>query len=739
MGESRFLMCPPTHYDVDYVINPWMEGNVHRSAKAVAAAQWQQLQGVLARHARVEQLQPQPGLPDLVFTANAGVVVDDRVVLARFFHPERQGEEPWFQSWFESQGYRVTLLPADLPFEGAGDALLDRSGGWLWAGYGFRSELAAHPLLAEALAVEVLSLRLMDERFYHLDTCFCPLSDGTLLYYPPAFDFYSNRLIETRVPAAKRLVVGEADALAFACNAVNVGRSVILNQASAGLRHQLQTRGYDVVETPLSEFLKAGGAAKCLTLRLDEPRLVTATATGAAGLQTAAGAGLQTGAGLGLQCQAPSSLSRTIRLQGHLLDSGLINRALDRIVEGGGSFQVLDFALGQQRHSTSSAAIRVSAPDGEVMADLMARLIALGALATADGECDAALAEVLQDGVAPDDFYVSTIYPTEVRLAGRWHRVERQRMDGALVLRPGEPASAALARVECCLLRDLRAGEQVVVGVEGLRTLRPQPAREGREARQADFSFMAAGVSSERRVELVVEQMAWEWRRIRDRGGKVVVVAGPVVIHTGGGAHLAQLVREGYVQALLGGNAIAVHDVEQALMGTSLGVDLQQGMAVHGGHRHHLKAINTIRRCGSLAAAVEQGVLKQGIFHACVRRGVPFVLAGSIRDDGPLPDTEMDLIRAQAAYAQALEGAEMVLMLSSMLHSIGVGNMTPAGVKLVCVDINPAVVTKLSDRGSLESVGVVTDVGLFLSLLVRQLDQLNQAWQEAEVGSPRAA
>jgi lysine-ketoglutarate reductase/saccharopine dehydrogenase-like protein (TIGR00300 family) len=731
MGEPRFLMCPPSHYDVDYVINPWMEGNVHRSAKAVAAAQWQQLQEVLAGHAQVEQLEPQPGVPDLVFTANAGVVVDDSVVLARFFHPERQGEEPWFQQWFASQGYRVTLLPPDLPFEGAGDALLDRSGGWLWAGYGFRSELAAHPLLAEALAVEVLSLRLMDERFYHLDTCFCPLSDGTLLYYPPAFDFYSNRLIETRVPAAKRLVVGEADALAFACNAVNVGRSVILNQASAGLRQQLQTRGYDVVETPLSEFLKAGGAAKCLTLRLDEPRLVTATATGAAGLQT--------GAGLEHQGRTQASLNRTIRLQGHLLDSGLINRALDRIVEGGGSFQVLDFALGQQRHSTSSAAIRVSAPDGEVMADLMARLIALGALATADGECDAALAEVLQDGVAPDDFYVSTIYPTEVRLAGRWHRVGRQRMDGALVLRPGEPESTALARVECCLLRDLRAGEQVVVGVEGLRTLRPEPAREGREARQADFSFMAAGVSSERRVELVVEQMAWEWRRIRDRGGKVVVVAGPVVIHTGGGVHLAQLVREGYVQALLGGNAIAVHDVEQALLGTSLGVDLQQGLAVHGGHRHHLKAINTIRRCGSLAAAVEQGVLNQGIIHACVRRGVPFVLAGSIRDDGPLPDTEMDLIRAQAAYAQALEGAEMVLMLSSMLHSIGVGNMTPAGVKLVCVDINPAVVTKLSDRGSLESVGVVTDVGLFLSLLVRQLDRLNQAWQEAEVSTPQAA
>jgi lysine-ketoglutarate reductase/saccharopine dehydrogenase-like protein (TIGR00300 family) len=311
-------------------------------------------------------------------------------------------------------------------------------------------------------------------------------------------------------------------------------------------------------------------------------------------------------------------------------------------------------------------------------------------------------------------------------------------MDGALVVvhDPAEPVAATrqggAISVECRLLRELRVGEQVVVGVEGLRTLRRDSGRDGREARGAEFSFMGAGVSSERRVELVVEQIAWEWRRMREQGGKVVVVAGPVVIHTGGGGHLAWLVREGYVQALLGGNAIAVHDVEQALMGTSLGVDLQQGVAVHGGHRHHLKAINTIRRCGGLGAAVAQGVLQEGIFHACVQQGVPYVLAGSIRDDGPLPDTEMDLIRAQAAYAQALEGADMVLMLSSMLHSIGVGNMTPAGVKLVCVDINPAVVTKLSDRGSLESVGVVTDVGLFLSLLVQRLGRLDNRLAQRE-------
>jgi lysine-ketoglutarate reductase/saccharopine dehydrogenase-like protein (TIGR00300 family) len=236
-----------------------------------------------------------------------------------------------------------------------------------------------------------------------------------------------------------------------------------------------------------------------------------------------------------------------------------------------------------------------------------------------------------------------------------------------------------------------------------------------------EFAFMGARVSSERRVELAVERVAWEMHRICQQGGKVVVVAGPVVVHTGGAANLAALVRAGYVQALLGGNGIAAHDIEEALLGTSLGVDLRLGSGVRGGHRHHLQAINAIRRCGSIAKAVAEGILTRGIFYECVRAGVPFVLAGSIRDDGPLPDTVMDLLRAQDEYAHQLADADLILMLASMLHSIGVGNMTPAGVKLVCVDINPAVVTKLADRGSVESVGVVTDVGSFLNLLVQRL------------------
>jgi lysine-ketoglutarate reductase/saccharopine dehydrogenase-like protein (TIGR00300 family) len=327
--------------------------------------------------------------------------------------------------------------------------------------------------------------------------------------------------------------------------------------------------------------------------------------------------------------------------------------------------------------------------------------------------------------VAPDDFYVSTIYPTEVLLEGQWVQVQGQRMDGAIAVTLTPNASVA----RCKLLRDLQVGEFVVTGSEGIRTKRN--ATTLKKSTSEEFSFMGAGVSSERRVELVVEQIAWDLRRIRDQGGKAVVTAGPVVIHTGGSEHLNKLIREGYVHALLGGNAIAVHDIEQSLMGTSLGVDMKRGVSVHGGHRHHLKAINLIRRCGSIAKAVEQGVLCSGVMYECVKHNVPFSLAGSIRDDGPLPDTKMDLIEAQADYARLIEGADLILMLSSMLHSIGVGNMTPAGVKMVCVDINPAVVTKLSDRGSIESIGVVTDVGLFLSLLVQQLSKLTGQYAQS--------
>ena len=694
----RFLMCSPDHYDVDYVINPWMEGNIHKSSGDRAVEQWQKLYYTLKDRAIVELVTPQKGWPDMVFTANAGLVLGDNVVLSRFLHKERQGEEPHFKKWFADKGYTVYELPKDLPFEGAGDALFDREGRWLWAGYGFRSELDAHPYLAKWLDIEVVSLRLIDDRFYHLDTCFCPLAGGYLLYYPAAFDAYSNHIIERRVPQEKRIAIQEADAVNFACNSVNINSTVVMNKASESLKNHLTEVGFEVVETPLTEFLKAGGAAKCLTLRVTEPVLE------------------EVHANVGVE-------SRVVRMEGHLLDAGIMNRALDFIINSGGSFQVLNFNLGEQRQSTSNAEIKVSAPSHEVMEEIASQLIDMGVVDRPQEEKDAILEPINKMGVAPDDFYVSTIYPTEVRVSGKWLRVEGQRMDAAIAI--SEMGGEVTAR--CKILRDLEVGEQVVTGVEGIRTVRKTESREQRNSSQ-EFSFMGAGVSSERRVELVVEQIAWELRQIRDRGGKVVVTAGPVVIHTGGSHHLSHLIRGGYVQALLGGNAIAVHDIEQSLMGTSLGVDMQRGVPVRGGHRHHLKVINSIRRYGSIAQAVKEGLLTRGVMYECVSNQVPFCLAGSIRDDGPLPDTEMDLVKAQTEYARLLEGADMILMLSTMLHSIGVGNMTPAGVKMVCVDINPAVVTKLSDRGSIESVGVVTDVGLFLSLLVQQLDKLTSPY-----------
>ena len=697
--DIRILMCPPDHYDVDYVINPWMEGNIHKSSRDRAVEQWQKLHQVLKDVAIVDLVAPAKGWPDMVFTANAGLVLGTNVVLSRFFHKERQGEEPYFKAWFEENGFTVYELPKDLPFEGAGDALFDREGRWLWAGYGFRSELDSHPYIAKWLDTEVVSLRLIDERFYHLDTCFCPLTGGYLLYYPPAFDSYSNRVIEMRIPEEKRIIVEEPDAVCFACNAVNVGSTIVMNQISDGLKNKLTQAGFNVTETPLSEFLKAGGAAKCLTLRVTEPILEDVHAN-------------------------VTIESRVIRMEGHLLDAGLLNQALDLVVENSGSFRVLNFNLGIERNSISTAEVRVSAPSHQLLEEIMTELIDLGAVPPPQELCDINTTVVVQDGVAPDDFYVSTIYPTEVRVNCEWVRVQNQRMDGAIKVNPHPTNPSA----ECVLLRDLKVGDRVMVSIEGIRTVKKVDSHEGRKESK-EFSFMGAGVSSERRVELLVEQIAWEMRQIRDQGGKIVVTAGPVVIHTGGSQHLSRLIRGGYVHALLGGNAIAVHDIEQSMMGTSLGVDMQRGIPVRGGHRHHLKVINIIRRYGSIANAVEKGLVTKGVMYECVKNNVPFSLAGSIRDDGPLPDTEMDMIKAQTHYAELLKGADMVLMLSSMLHSIGVGNMTPAGVKMVCVDINPAVVTKLSDRGSVESVGVVTDVGLFLSLLLQQLDKLTLPYE----------
>ncbi|HTV65466.1 MAG TPA: hypothetical protein VMD98_07680 [Bryocella sp.] len=270
ISEPTFLMCPPEQYDVHYVINPWMEGNVNRSCRKTAATQWEQLHGALAEIAQVELVEPQAGSPDMVFTANAGLVHRGVVALSSFLHPERQTEEPHFRKWFGDSGFGVCPMPRATPFEGEGDALFAVDGSCLWAGYGIRTRQSSHRHLSDTWKVDVISLRLIDPRFYHLDTCFCPLFGGCVLYYPAAFDAGSLARIRAHYAPERRICVSEVDALRFACNAINVGRTVVMNEISYELRDRLESLGFRVVEVQLSEFLKAGGAAKCLALRLSE-------------------------------------------------------------------------------------------------------------------------------------------------------------------------------------------------------------------------------------------------------------------------------------------------------------------------------------------------------------------------------------------------------------------------------------------------------------------------------------
>jgi len=264
-------MCPPEYFTVAYIINPWMHGNLRLVDNVLAKQQWRALYDILTDRAVVRLVLPQPGSPDMVFTANAGLVKGRHFVVSRFRYPERQYEEPYFADWFMDRGYEVSLMPRDVPFEGAGDALFDRSSDSLWMAHGHRSISAAREVLYDRLGVDAVTLKLVDTRFYHLDTCFCPLEGGYLLYYPPAFDEDSRATIEKRIPAARRIAIDEEDALAFACNAVNIDDAVVVNRATPAFVQALAARGFEVLQTPLTEFMKAGGSAKCLTLRLDEP------------------------------------------------------------------------------------------------------------------------------------------------------------------------------------------------------------------------------------------------------------------------------------------------------------------------------------------------------------------------------------------------------------------------------------------------------------------------------------
>jgi lysine-ketoglutarate reductase/saccharopine dehydrogenase-like protein (TIGR00300 family) len=401
-----------------------------------------------------------------------------------------------------------------------------------------------------------------------------------------------------------------------------------------------------------------------------------------------------------------NTVNEIVETEGHLIDSRLMTEIFDSVVKHGASFEVIEFAIGRTNADYSRLQMRVTAPTTAVMQSLLEELLTLGCRTSA--ESDAALQPAPIDGCAPDDFYSTSNHRTWVRHGGAWLEVEHQRMDAAVVIETGHAS--------CRKLRDLRAGDAVVCLLDGIRVV-----PEFRERDRHGFAFMTGGISSERHVETSVERIADMIREVKNSGGRTAFVVGPVVVHTGAAAYFCDLIRRGYVDVLLAGNALAVHDIEGALYGTSLGVSLKTGIPVEGGHRHHMRAINAIRRVGGIRQAVASGLLTTGVMYECVAHNVPYVLAGSIRDDGPLPDTLMDLVVAQDRYAEALAGVGIAVVLSTMLHGIGVGNMLPSWVKVVCVDINPSVVTKLVDRGSAQTMGVVTDTGLFVHQLARQL------------------
>jgi lysine-ketoglutarate reductase/saccharopine dehydrogenase-like protein (TIGR00300 family) len=400
--------------------------------------------------------------------------------------------------------------------------------------------------------------------------------------------------------------------------------------------------------------------------------------------------------------------SDIVQLEGHIVDSLILPKVLDEIMDLNGTFEILEIDIGKRKTDPSRARLRVQAASHARLDHILRRLARLGA--TPLHVRDARLVRAVKEGVFPSPFYATTNLPTEVRLRGRWRKVRAIEMDCGIVVSPstGEARCTPVARV--------RKGDWVVCGTDGVRVMPLERARAPEV-----FQFMGSAVSSEKPKIQLIQRLAREMRAIARAGKKILVVAGPAVVHTGSGPYLERLIHAGLVHVLFAGNGLATHDIESALYGTSLGVRLDRGVAVKDGHDHHLRAINTIRHLGGIRPAVRRGVLARGVMHACVKRRIPFVLSGSIRDDGPLPDVITDTLKAQEAMRAHIPGVGLALMISSTLHAIATGNILPATVKTVCVDINPSVVTKLSDRGTFQGIGIVSDAESFLRELTRAL------------------
>lgn len=409
--------------------------------------------------------------------------------------------------------------------------------------------------------------------------------------------------------------------------------------------------------------------------------------------------------------------SERVEVRGHILDSGLFARILEDVLEYGGDYRIDRLDVGRTHTDESHATLTIGADDTEQLARILMRLQTHGANPIDPGQ--AVLRAATADGVFPEDFYSTTNLGTHVRVEGRWMPVAHPEMDCGIVISPDDgDQSTATART--IPVSDVTAGDLIVCGASGVR-VEPLPEPTRTDPNSPSFEFMSSTVSSEKPQAVLVRRIAEEMRAVRARGEKILWVGGPAIVHTGAAPAMVALVDEGYVDVLFAGNALAAHDIEGALYGTSLGVDLDKGHGVPHGHEHHIRAINKIRACGSIADAVADGTLRAGVMHALVRHDKHFVLVGSVRDDGPLPDVYTDVIEGQRAMRAALDGVGFVIMVATMLHSIATGNLLPANLPLVSVDINPATVTKLADRGSAQATGIVTDIGLFLEQLAAAL------------------
>ncbi|MBI3321515.1 MAG: TIGR00300 family protein [Candidatus Omnitrophica bacterium] len=400
--------------------------------------------------------------------------------------------------------------------------------------------------------------------------------------------------------------------------------------------------------------------------------------------------------------------SEIVHVRGHIIDSLILPKVLDEIMDLDGAFEILEIRIGKRKTDISTARLRIDAHSQRQLEHIVRRLARLGALP--EHLRDIHLVRAPKDGVFPPLFYSTTNLPTDVRFRGRWRSVRGIEMDCGIVVNPS--TGAAL----CTPMARIKKGDWVVCGTEGVKLTPLERARVPEV-----FQFMGSAVSSEKPKTQLIQRLAQEMRAVRRAGKKILVVAGPAVVHTGSGPYVERLIKAGFVHVLFAGNGLATHDIESALYGTSLGVRLDRGVAVKDGHDHHMRAINTIRSLGGIRAAVRRGALKKGIMHACVVRRVPFVLSGSIRDDGPLPDVITDVLQAQEAMRKHLKDVGLALMIASTLHAIATGNLLPSTVKTVCVDINPAVVTKLSDRGTFQGIGIVSDIESFLRELTRAL------------------